>query len=506
MRVLGERPLNEPPRTRSSRGWTWTGSLASSRGSSSTLTPRRRHPLTRPSLATTPIPALAAVLALAACGASVEPDVERPAGSERWNAVIVVLDALPADALGCYGYPRPVSPEVDRFAAEAVRFEEAYAAASYTLASTASLFTGLPPAAHGVVGLRSNLLAGGHHTVAEALGELGFRTAAFSCNPHVTEEGGFAQGFGHFRHYARDRFDRHAVPEALPGDVLAWWDDQAGGRRFLYVHLLPPHQPYDPPPPHEGLFGAAESPREEGMTDFLVELDRERGVAAADPLARRIRDRYDAGVHHADAVFGELLAALDERGAADDTLVILLSDHGEAFGEHGRLLHGSTVFREMTRVPLIARWPGCAPGVRPGLVRTRDLAATLTALFGAPWPADGRAGEPFLAELLGPVEPAPRLALSRSVGNLPVWALRSDRWTLVMQPSSGARQLFDRRSDPGELRDVADGHAREAGVLAERLAGLLKEHRALARRLRLEGGEVRAHRESLEALGYFGDE
>ena len=454
-----------------------------------------------------PTSLLAALAALApGCGGAERalPDVRE---TSRWDLLVVVLDALPASAVGCYGAPRDVTPELDRFAAGALRFENAFASASYTLTSVASVFTGATPMAHRTLGLRTNVLGREHRTLAEALREAGFRTAGISCNPHVTREAGFAQGFERFDYHARDRLDRHTVPEAARADALAWWREHGEERRFLYLHLLPPHCPYDAPPPYDGEFGAAETERREGMQEFLRELNEGTSyLREDDPAVRRIRARFDAGLSYADAVLGEILEELAAGGGLDRAVVVVLSDHGEAFGEHGRLLHGSTVFREMTRVPLIARWPGCAPGVRPGLVRTRDLAATLTALFGAPWPADGRAGEPFLAELLGPVEPAPRLALSRSVGNLPVWALRSDRWTLVMQPSSGARQLFDRRSDPGELRDVADGHAREAGVLAERLAGLLKEHRALARRLRLEGGEVRAHRESLEALGYFGDE
>ncbi len=458
-------------------------------------------------------PLLVLVLALPA---SCSPPHDASAATGPRDVVVVVLDALPAPALGCYDYERDTSPRIDAFAAGAVRFADAYAPASYTLASTASLFTGLAPGAHGVVGLDSNLLADGHHVLAESLAAAGFRTAAFSCNPHVTAECGFGQGFEHFRHYTRDRFDRHAVPEPLIGDVTAWWDEHAGERRFLYVHLLPPHQPYDPPPPYDALFGADASPREEGMTDFLVALDDEHRVAGEPALRARIRARYVAGLRNADAALGDLLDALDARGADESALVVLLSDHGEGFGEHGRLLHGSTVFSEMTHVPLVARAPGLAAGVRKTLVGTRDLAATLTALVDAPWPRGGRAGFSFADVLLSVESEAEAQArdgdgdergvVSRSVGNRPLWSLRTEGWTLVEHRASGALHLFERETDPGETRDVASSESALARELQGRLRRRLGEDKRMHERLGVGTGAVDRYRAELRDLGYTGDE
>lgn len=442
---------------------------------------------------------LAAALGLAACGPG------RPDGHDR-DVVVVVLDALAAEELGCYGYERSTTPEIDAFSVDAVRFEDALAPATYTLASTASLFTGLGPAAHGVVGLRTNLLAGEHRTIAEEFRDAGWATAGFSCNHHITREGGFAQGFGTFEHYVRDRFDQHAVPEAVLGDVLAWWDAHEGERRFLYVHLLPPHQPYDAPPPHAARFGADRTERREGMTDFLVELDRS-GVplAASDALVERIRARYDAGVHYADAVFGELLAALDERGARDDATVVLLSDHGEAFAQHGRLLHGTTAFVEMSAVPLLVRWPGSEGGARSETVRTRDLAATLAELHGVGWPADGTRGASFAGRLVGGdgADGEVPVALTRSIGTQPVWAVRDGARTLIEHRQSGTAQLFDRDRDPAELRDVGRADGASLGRLSRALADRLQEDRRVSSELGARPGRATAWDEALEDLGYF---
>jgi arylsulfatase A-like enzyme len=263
-------------------------------------------------------------------------------------------------------------------------------------------------------------------------------------------------------------------------DVLAWWRGNAQRERFLYVHLLPPHQPYDPPPPHSALFGADATERREGFTDFLTELDERREVAVDDPLVARIRARYDAGVHYADSVLGELLAGLGADGGLDRALVVVTSDHGEGFAEHGRLLHGSTAFVEMSRVPLVFRWPGVRPRVHGELVRLRDLATTLCDAVDAPWRGGVASGRSFLAELAGAGASTPKPALTRSWGTAPAWALRDSRWTLMQHRSSSAVLLFDRAADPGEHYDVSALHPEVASALTAALRARLAADREAA--------------------------
>jgi arylsulfatase A-like enzyme len=440
-----------------------------------------------------------AVVAAACAGDSDGP----PPGAAGWDQVVVVLDTLRADALGCYGYRRDTSEYIDRFAAEGRRFEEAFSPASYTLTSVASLFTGLRPAAHRVLGLESNVLPAEVTVLPERLSAAGFATAAFSSNPHIIPPGGFARGFDTFEYHPRDRFDVHAIPERLLERVLKWWDGAQGSRRFLYVHVLPPHQPYDAPPPFNTRYGADRTPREEGMTDYLVAL-QQAGRGAEDPeRLLRMRARYDAGLAHADHWFGQLMAELDARGARESAVVQLISDHGEAFGERGDILHGANAHAEMTHVPWIVRWPGLEPGVVLGPVSLRDLAATVAELADVGWP-----GESTGSSLVGAIrsgQHAGEAVLARAQGSRPLWALREPRWTLVMQPASGAVALFDRLEDPLERVDRTLEHLPRVQRMRDELERMVEQDRELGRRQATPGRHV-GDRASLRDLGYLGDD
>ncbi len=436
-----------------------------------------------------------AVLALAgtSCGQGEESPVER---TRPKNLVVIVLDALPAAGVGAYGYARNTTPHLDKLAARGVRFDAAYSGASYTLASVSSMFTGLSPAAHGVANLDSNVLPRNLETFAEALSDAGFATAGFSSNPHITREGGFAQGFDVFMHFGRERFEQHLIPRRLAREPIEFFRENADRRKLVWIHVLPPHQPYDPPSPHAELFGAEATDRELGMTDRLVEIDGKVAAGSAEALA--IRARYDAGVHYADYFVGNLLRLLAQEGAEEDTAYCVVSDHGEAFGEHGRLLHGTTVFEEMVHVPLVLWWPGVEPGVATQLVSTVDLAPTLAELLDVPF-SEGRS---FLSAVSG--EHAVEPVLARTVGKQPMWALRTERWTLLEQKSLGRRLLYDRALDRGETVDLLLGDDAEALEVADELARVLAKR--LAKDRQRAHGPVRSddtHKDEIEALGYL---
>jgi arylsulfatase A-like enzyme len=438
-----------------------------------------------------------------------------------WDLVVVVLDALPAGHVGLYGYrpasnpTTPISPHIDAFAAgfaghEALVFDNAYSTASYTLASTASLFTGTSPATHGVLGQSSNVLSLEHLTLAEALSDAGFVTAALSSNPNVSSEGHFDQGFGTFRHYFRDKFERHSLPATMLPDAGAWWQHHADERRFLYAHLLPPHQPYDPPPPHADLFGADSVPRIEGLTPYLVERGERRDLTTLSPEVQRIQRRYDAGVHYADSLFGELLARLsgEDGHGLDHTLVVLISDHGEAFAEHGVILHGTGVTEELCHVPLVMAFPegGLVGGARrfAPVVSTGNLAPTLCQLFDVAFPGEAK-GASFLDAALGD-EPVGVPAVSRSAGETPLWSLRTDALTLIEHRTFGVKTLFDRTRDPKELVDLAASEPERLAELSAELSSQLKTARQAASAYPRASVPKLIHKDALEELGYFGDD
>jgi arylsulfatase len=435
---------------------------------------------------------LALALPVLSCGSPTAP-------ARGADVVVCVLDALSAGRVGCYGDSAAKSPFLDTFAAGALRFEQAHASASYTLASTASLFTGRAPLAHRTLGDKSNIMPFGMPTLAEALREAGYRTAGVSCNPHVAPEAGFGRGFDSFTYHPRDRMDRLAVPASALEDARAFWSDAEGAPRFLYLHLLPPHAPYDPP----GELGeVAGTERRDGLQDTLRAINEERrALAPFDPRVERALSRYHAGLTYVDGVLGELLAdlgVLDDEGA----VIAILSDHGEAFAEHGRILHGSTVHVEMTRVPLLLRAPGMGSGAIPRLARTRDLAATVCELVGAHW-IEGVGGWSMLSALRGEVHEPPEPVVSRTTGSRPFWSFRTERWTLLRHPGTDRSHLYDAWLDPAERTDLAVEEPELVADLLRRFDERMDADRASAAKLQ-PAGSTNAHRADLEAIGHAG--
>ena len=454
---------------------------------------------------------LASLALLSACDSEESSESPLPKDRSNWSLVVLLLDALPATGVGAWGYPLDVTPNLDALAEQSVRFDQAYAGASYTLASVSSLFTGLSPEGHGVVGLSTNVLGARHKTFAETFQGRGFATGGFSSNPHITKEGGFHQGFEEFRHYGRDKLGYHGISQALQDDSIEWWRANEGERRLLYVHVLPPHQPYDAAEPHASMFGADKTERELGFTEYLVNADKEGTVERDSQLARDIRARYDAGLHQADEFVGSFIETLRESPGGAETVFCVVSDHGEAFAEHGRLLHGSTVFDEMTHVPLVLSWPGVEATVVEELVSTVNLAPTLCELFDMPF----ERGESFLPAVWTDYESPP--VLSRSVGIAPVWSLRTERWTFQRQASNTIRLLYDRKNDRGETvellatgqdLEVEGGKVVNAKEIEKRLAKIMRRELIVQRGLSkgIRPGRDDTHSAQIEELGYVGDE
>ena len=485
---------------------------------------------------------IAALLSLAGCSDTAGPLAD---DQREWDVLVIVLDALPAKRLGLYGAPEAgLSPNLDRIgklwmlqptsaARPTVVFDQAIASAAYTLASTASLFTGLWPPAHRVLGLDSNVLDANHTTFAEVLQARGFATAALSCNPNISIEGQFDQGFDTFRHYFRDNFDHHVVPEAFVPDAGAWWRAHADQRRLLYAHLLPPHQPYTPPAPFDARFGAERVPRSEGLTPYLTELNQARDLTPGDPRVQNILARYLAGVNYADTVTQTLLDELagPDGTGLDRTIVVITSDHGEAFAEHGLILHGGGVFDELVRVPLILQLPASidAPDIShvAHAVSTADLAPTLCELLDVPWPTINRYNvqrqdlddaaastqtqiRPTNGASVWPYvidnAPVPYPTLARSVGEFPVWGLRFDGLSLVSHRASDQTLWFNLADDPVEQRPLGSAIAQREANLDALLDALLKSAREAGTDFERANVPMLIHKDALEQLGYFEDD
>lgn len=366
----------------------------------------------------------------------------RPAAAS--NIVLFVVDTLRRDRLGTYGGRRGLTPRLDAFAGTATVFDEAVAQSSWTRPAVATLLTGLVPPAHGVTTLRDSLPREAT-TVAESLRDAGYATAAVSTNWHVSQQTGMRQGFRDFM------LEPEAPAHQVVADGIAWLDRRSVGQPFfLYLHVLDPHAPYAPPADLRTRYAADVRDRAGTLRD-LSRVYASHGKRRQARMAE-LRELYDGEVAAADRAFGELLDALEQRRLGAQTLILFVADHGEEFDEHGQLGHGNHLHSEVLDIPLMLHAPGQHSGARRAdLAQQIDVLPTLLAAAGVKTPP----GLPGHA--LGAAAAGERAAFSHSDygGRQSVSLQRHGFKLIVPRLPPGPPQLFDHRSDPGELADLA---------------------------------------------------
>jgi arylsulfatase A-like enzyme len=433
---------------------------------------------------------LAAALFALACGArerASPPDI-----------LLVSIDTLRADHLGCYGSTVPTSPNIDRFRREAVLFRTVIAQAPSTLASHASLLTSQLPAHHGASFASLRPLPDSAVTLAEVLAQAGYRTLAVTGRGQLDPRFGIGQGFETYAASAES--PRPGAFSRAVRRALGMLDRPDARPTFLFLHTYEVHHPYTPDP----KILARLDPDYLGELGTSIETDEldafnsgQKHPASAD--ARRIERAYDAEIVSVDEAFGRLLADLRERGRLERTVVVLTSDHGEEFGERGFVgKHSHTLYDELLRVPLLVRLPG---GERGGgevelPVRSLDIAPTVLAVAGVAIPSsfDGRSLVPLVrGETLREL-PAIAQLDDKGPPDRERSAIRWQRWKL----NDG--RLFDLRYEPGERFDRAAIEPRRV----EEYRRLLQA--AVGRRHADQAGATFIDRElerELEALGYL---
>ncbi len=437
----------------------------------------------------------------------------RDGGTSRpLDLLVVEIDTLRARSVGAYGGRRPTTPFLDALARRGVLFETVVAQSTLTPVSNMSLFTGLYPRAHGVTDLSRPSDLERYATIAELLRAAGYATGA------VTEDGLLAASLGFERGFDRYRENKSADLASTVGHVegtfeagVAWMRAHCALPFFLFLHTYQVHAPYTPPPPYRGRFGAA---------------------TATAPAADL--DRYEEEIRYVDDQLARLWSALEALDLAERTIVIVTSDHGEEFGEHGVLDHGSHLYDETLLVPLVLHLPGRDAGLRVREpVALVDVLPTVLDLLALPPLAggDGRS----LAALTRDRDPA-RAALAaalarraifaeawgatrvRADGSLdpewhpPAYALRTPALKLIATSSAGAAgrlEAYDLRRDPAERHDVAAAEPDRiaAGVAAleryRRRAAALADAAAAGRRAAPRTAPPdAATAEKLKALGY----
>ena len=464
-------------------------------------------------------------LAALACACAQE-DAPRSAPPGAPNVLLVSIDSLRPDHLGCYGYAYATSPTLDRLAAEGVRFEQAVSTTSWTLPAHAALFTGLYDAGHGLVenGLR---LAESQVTLAEVLRKNGWQTAGFFGGPYLHPTFGVGQGFEHYQSCMSAlpdeaseeavRNESHAHASSAHRDVTGprtvdefdRWLSKADERPFFaFVHLWDVHYDYMAPPEYVALFDADYQGDLSGA-DFMRNARIAPGMDARD--LRHLMALYDAEIRFTDDALKQILKRIEASGRAADTIVVVTADHGEEFFEHGGKGHQRTLYEEVLRIPLVVHWPGklgAAAGAEPlapvQQVRLVDVMPTLLALCGV---ADvptmcGRDLSPLLRG--GSLPPEPALAELYTEGR-DVQALRTETFKTIRAEQRGVLLGHDLLADPGEVKPLPGLHPQVEQGLKVLEAELTEARRAGRGRMAKPAEDIDpAVLEHLKKLGYTG--
>jgi len=441
---------------------------------------------------TATLAALAAAcgLCLGACGGGhtgAEPSLPR-------DVILISIDTLRADHLGCYGYRQPTSPNLDRFRQDAVLFSQTIAAAPSTLASHASIMTSLLPRQHGAAHTAGRALSRRFVTLAGVFRQHGYQTASWNDGGQVAAAFGLDNGFDLYR--STPAKSRYRLANNVE-QAARWLRSSPPGRHFIFLHTYEVHHPYIPEPgdlalmeqPYRGPLPAAMTP-----VQTLIDIKEGRLHIGARDLAHIVAT-YDAGIRTMDAAFGRFVESLKQAGRYDQALIVFTSDHGEEFAEHGQVgWHANTLYDELLRIPLLVKYPDgrYAGETVASQVRNIDIAPTMLAVLGWPAPAQFRGAD--LTPLARGQAAAARFAVSQ-IDSRPDADIRTPAWKL----DDG--RLFDLRGDPGETHDVGAGHPEMVAFLSRRLSSLLAERPGAAAGPRVElSADERAR---LRSLGYL---
>ncbi len=429
--------------------------------------------------------ARAAALALfSACGALLLACSGRHGATRPRNAILISIDTLRPDHLGCYGHGRDTSPTLDGIAARGVRFTDASAAAPWTLPSHATMLTGLYPSHHGVKNHETRLGAS-VVTLAEEFAARGFRTLGVVNTWNVgAPQFQLAQGFQRFHYVPETEEDertlqmhtKNGAREVIGKAREFLLEEPSEGPFFLFLHFYDVHSDFTPRAPYCEQFVEPYQGKLTGRTQQLINLRDKGEPFSADDL-RWLRQMYDAEIRQLDDALGRFLAWLDERDWLAETLLVVTSDHGEEFQEHGGILHGRTQYQEVLRVPFLIAGPGVPAGVvNDDPVHGVDLAPTLLACMGLASSA-ARDGLDLSVSWQGGRLPERALFAEADHTNLVdgehlldiQHMIRRGARKLHFDRHARSSRLFDLERDPGESQDLAAEQPETARALLAEL-------------------------------------
>jgi arylsulfatase A-like enzyme len=421
------------------------------------------------------------------------------AGFTKPSVILITIDTLRADHVGCYGAQTVRTPTLDALARDGVVFERAISQVPLTWPSHAVILTGTYPFQNGVQDFTGQPLAQQFRTVSQAFQQAGYATGAVVSAFVLDRSWGLARGFDFYDDaFSAETFEKKdaGLVDRRAGEsvahAIAWLKKTPRRPFFLWLHLYDPHSPYDPPEPYR--------------SEYRSHL-------------------YDGEIAYADHELGNLMSWLKQNHLYDSSLIVALSDHGESLGEHGEDEHGFFVYNATVHVPLIVKPPagsGIAAGRHPEPVETTAVAPTLLQLAGVKEPVDRIYTQFQSHSLFGTklgTNQAGKQAANQtasqttkdtaysetfypfsSFGWSPLHALESERFHFIEAPKP---ELYDLETDPGETRNIAAQQPATVAVLREKMQALLA-HNPFTRQDAGAGNLSPDAQEKLRALGYFG--
>lgn len=425
------------------------------------------------------------------------------------NVVLVTIDTLRADRLGSYGHQIDTSPFLDDLASQGVRFQNAYSESSWTTPSIVSLLTSLRPTTHGIESasvvvrgqgenqpsqLRQQTLPRRLLLWPQSLKARGYRTFGITANGLLKGDRGFRRGFDHYKCIG---FGNAEKVEAI---VRRWKRNITRQRPyFLWLHFIEPHGPYNEHPSVRELYGPRTSRLAKTIAPWQLTKRSPERLRNALPRALEL---YDGEIRHTDGVIARIF---DNLGISSSDLVIVTSDHGEEFFDHGNFGHASTLYEEVVRVPLIIRFPGALHAGRTidGAVRLIDVLPTVLEVLGIA-PVEHFQGRSLLPLIAGKESGSREVVatLHRYERNSMASLTQGDWKYIHHDVDPASHRLFNLARDPGERSNLLSTENRRAQAMAAHLSAVVERDRSrqlVAPRARLSEAQA----ERLRALGYL---
>lgn len=426
--------------------------------------------------------------------AAASPEPSAQGGPAIKNVLIFLVDTLRASHLGCYGYFRDTSPNIDKFASESVLFEQAYSVSPWTKTSCTSLFTSMYPVAHGCHDAGDSA-ADTLVMMAELFKARGFRTRGFSSNKSCSGDFNLDQGFDEFTlfdatawkaaHPERPKIGYVPIEFMMP-DTMKFLDEVGETPFFLYFHNTDPHAPYGPPSKY-ARWGE-----------------------------RNPWNRYDGEILYTDDYFGRVIGKLRALGKLDETLIIFTADHGEEWADHGTMSHGHTLYNELLHVPLMFRHPSLKPARRTEIVRLIDVLPTLIEMCNLDGELATIQGRSLTALLSGKLDPMPEeqfvFAEVMFREKIQAVSLETDGWKIIWhielkkfkglnrREAKNEWRLYYTRQDVGERINLSNVDAGEFANMKRKLGRV----RAEKKKAQPPGLRVSIPPETLEKLKTLG--